>query len=111
MKKYDVLKLSDTKVDNMIKIQGTQFERRLKLTPGQIYDIRVKKAQGIPMRALAREYNVNPLTIKYHTDETFKKQFNEARKGWQPGNHPDKGTKNRAAYKRFLVMNNMIEVE
>lgn len=48
-----------------IRIQGTKYDRRSKLTPDQKLEIKRKSAGGYSQRQLAREYNVSRRLIQF----------------------------------------------
>ena len=71
--------MSDAKFDKAIRIQGTDYDRRRKLTTDDIIKIQRAYAQGHSATELASRYNVTIPTIMYHVDPQHKKQVNSRR--------------------------------
>lgn len=104
-----ILKYDDEKLDSIVKIQGTQYDRKRKLTDAQLKEIKEKLTKNIPVEALAKEYNVSEWVIKYNTDPAFREHQLKIRNGEHTG--VDTMTfENRVAYKRSLVKDKKIKV-
>ena len=104
-----VLKYDDEKLDSIVKIQGTQYDRKRKLTDSQVNEIKGKLSKNIPIEALAKEYNVSEWIIKYNTNPDFREHQLKIRTGDHTG--VDTMTfENRVAYKRSLIKDKKIKV-
>lgn len=105
MKKSEIMKLSDYKIDKLIKITGTKFDRRNKLSETQINNIKNEFAKGVKMAHLADKYNVSQYLIKYHLDPDFKTKVNIDRVNKYTFKHYSSREQlhDRAEYKRSLV--------
>ena len=114
MKKTEILNLSDSKIDDLIKIKGTKFDRGNKLTDTQINSIKNAFAKGTIMSELGEKYNVSPSTIKYHLDAQYKAKVNSNRSNYAFKQYSSDELKeklhNRAQYKRSLIINNKIKL-
>lgn len=74
MKKKVVLALTDKEVDKLIKISGTQYDRRRKLDDKQIALARKMFInQGRSLEYIANKFGVHPSTIRYHLDKTYRR--------------------------------------
>lgn len=63
-------------ISEKIKIEGGQFDRRIKLTAKQRNEIKRLYTLGYSMRKLGRLYNVNKTTIKNVVDiQRYKEQL------------------------------------
>ena len=104
-----ILKYDDEKLDSTVKIQGTQYDRKRKLTDAQLKEIKEKLSKNIPIEALAEEYDVSEWVIKYNTNPDFREHQLKIRTGKHTG--VDTMTfENRVAYKRSLIKDKKIKV-
>ncbi len=102
MTKLQLLTLTDNALDQKVKIQGTKYDRKRKVS-----DATIKKASGLFARGktiseIASKLGLNYTTVRYNVDPVFKAEFNAKRSGAHTGK--DHITKlDRIAYKRTLV--------
>lgn len=101
MEKKRLLNMSDSSLDKAVKIAGTKFDRRRKLSDKQINSIREKYDCGCSIFDLANKYNVSEPTIRYHVDSHYRAYKNLTRNMYKNDKHGD--ATNRIAYKRRLV--------
>ena len=95
--------MNNYKIDQMVKIAGTDYDRRRKLTNSQISCIKKDYAKGISICELATKYRVAPNTIHYHVDEEFKEFHNQRRK-YSTRTFTSKSTiASRIAFKKKLL--------
>lgn len=109
MRRKKVLQLNDTALDTKIKIQGTQFDRKRKLTDKDWKKVRRLLKKHHTYKEIAAIFNVSPKTIRYGVDETYRRRCIE----WSSGKHTgvDKCTfEDRVNYKRYLVKKRKIKV-
>lgn len=100
-KKIELLKLTDGELDSKVKIQGTMYDRKRKLSESTLKKI-AKMAKSTTYSKIARELGLCASTVRYHTDEAWRVHYNATRDGSHTGK--DKITvKDRVAYKRALV--------
>jgi len=64
-----------------------ELNRKTKLTEKQIQEIRELKAKGWSIRALARRFGVDRNTIKYWTNEEFRRKMIEKLKRYRDENY------------------------
>jgi len=105
----DHTQFSDAEIDKMFKINGTQFDRRRKLTDAQIEKISKMYQKGKTIEFLAKKFQVKPQTIRYHVDKDFR-----AMKIASVTYHPDSidyatRTAERVAYKRELIASGKLQ--
>ena len=102
MTKLELLTLTDDVLDKKVKIQGTKYDRKRKVS-----DATIKKATGLFSRGktiseIAKKLGLNYTTVRYNVDPVFKAEFNAKRDGKHTGkDHISK--LDRVAYKRSLV--------
>lgn len=72
--------MNNYKIDQMVKIAGTDYDRRRKLTNNQLSCIKKDYNNGVSICELAVKYGVAANTIHYHVDEEYKKFHNQRRK-------------------------------
>ena len=105
-KRNEILQLSNYELDKAVKIAGTQFDRRNKLSPALINKLKKLRKNGLSWNKLAMIFNITPPTARYHCDPEYKQYTNGMRSVYAhntAGNH-----KNRRAYKRTLLENKLI---
>lgn len=101
MTKIDLLTLTDDKLDNAVKIQGTCYDRKRKIS-----DADIKKMKSMSKRKtaeeIAKKLDMRLRDVMYHIDPEFRKNYISKLSGKHTGK--DKITiKERVAYKRQLV--------
>ena len=99
------LNLSDKRLNETVKVAGTDYDRRRRLTNKEIYSLkRSYQSPNIDVNYLAEKFGVSPSTIRYHVDPEFKRSTNQKRKEYafnttnEPGYSAD-----LANYKRYLL--------
>lgn len=101
MKKKDILKMTDAELDAKVKIQGTKYDRKCKLSESTLKKIK-KLAKNNTYYQIAKKLGLVPNTVRYHIDTEFKAHYNATRDGRHF--NTDKITvKNCIEYKRSLV--------
>ena len=102
MTKREIMKLSDTKLDKVVKIQGTNWDRKRKVTK-QIQRRMVQMLNaGKSVSMIATHYGVTPHTVRYNTDP----EYNEWYKTWRTSRKhygANGSAAERGAYKRSLL--------
>ena len=102
MTRIDVLTLTDDKLDKVVKIQGTKWDRKCKISEATIKQMNKMSGVGKTIAEIASKLDINPQMVKYHTDPIWRASYNANRSGKHYGK--DHITvKNRVAYKRSLV--------
>ena len=105
-----VLKMDDVAIDQKIKIQGTDFDRKRLLKKADVEAMKRALDEGMSVSAVANLWNVSYHAVKYNTDDAYRAAYNAKRYG--PGTHStgSLGLSNRAAYKRELVKTKQIRI-
>lgn len=101
MSKLEALTLTDDKLDEVVKIQGTVYDRKRKVTPKMATQMSKMLAKGKKLVDVAAAFDVVPQTVLYNIDPTYR-----AMKLRSCGKHTGVDhitVKNRVAYKRTLV--------
>ena len=102
MTKLETLCLTDEKLDKVVKIQGTPYDRKRKLSESDIRKMNKMAKSGKSLCEIASKFGVNWTTVRYNTDPIWRQSYNATRSGAHTGK--DKiSVKNRVAYKRSLV--------
>lgn len=102
MTKIEALCLTDEKLDKVVKIQGTPYDRKRKLSDATIRKMNKMAKSGKSLSEIANKFGVAWATVRYNTDPDWRQYFNATRSGAHTGK--DKiSVKNRVAYKRSLV--------
>ena len=97
-----------------IRIQGTKYDRRRKLTEDDKINI-IKFSAEVSIHGLARMYNVDRRTIQfilYPERHKHSLELREARGGWKLYHDPDaqrKSVKEHRAYKHKLYKEGLIK--
>lgn len=102
MNKIDVLRMTDGELDKAVKIQGTDYDRKRKVTSKVLAKMRKLEEKGKDYAEIAKELGFSKKTVRYNLD----REYREVYKAVYGGPHTGKTriTKNnRVAYKRDLV--------
>jgi len=103
MTKRELTELSDAKFDRAVKIQGTNYDRKRKVTKSMQRRMIQMVNAGKSINAIAKHFSVSPFTVKYNTDPEWKAFYNANRSGEHYGAASD--VEDRIAYKRDLLEN------
>jgi hypothetical protein len=103
MTKKELLSMSNYNLDKTVKIQGTKFDRKRKVSAKTIAKINYLKACGKTYCEIAKMLELNPITVRYHFDENYK--YKMCHVGGTHA-HGNLDLDNRASYKRSLVSAN-----
>lgn len=109
MKKRDILKLDDKQLDVKVKIQGTKYDRKRKISDWTIRRMKWMSKLGKSPVEIANKLGLSITGVKYNIDPEFKRLHNERRNGAHTGT-THITTADRIAYKRSLVSKGKIGV-
>ena len=101
-RKVELLTLTDDALDAAVKIQGTQFDRKKKITPAVLKKMTSMREKDIPIVDIAKKLNLNYCTVRYNVDPEYRAKFNATRSGAHTGK-TNITIKDRIANKRALV--------
>ena len=76
--------MTDFQIDRIVKLEGTDFDRRRKLTSKDVDHIKREYKKGKSITQLAEMYNVHYNTIHYHVDKVFRENCKKVRKNFAP---------------------------
>jgi hypothetical protein len=100
----------DFEIDELIKIQSTEFDRKRKYDDAHIALIRKEyKDNGLSVSEIARKYSMNYTTVRYNVDDHFKATHNAKRDGKHTGVDVC-DFMNRVEYKKQLIKSKKIKV-
>ena len=101
MTKIELLRMTDDKLDTMVKIQGTQYDRKRKVSD-RLVEKMIKMSKRKDYKQIASELGLTNRTVRYYTDPIYRTNYIKGLSGKHTGK--DKITmNNRVAYKRVLV--------
>ena len=103
-KRQVLIASSDSVVDKAVKIQGTKFDRKRKISQSTIEKMQYLAKCGLGVSAIAKTCGVSPMMVKYHTDPVWRMIYNLTRSGKHYGAPSD--VAERVAYKRKLLKTN-----
>lgn len=104
MNKKELLNESVYVIDAAVKIQGTNYDRKRKVTKAMKHRMEQMYAAGKSYRQIAEHFGVAPQTVKYNLDEDYKAWKNGTRNNYARNWAPDSNTKaERVAYKKELL--------
>lgn len=109
MKRKQVKNLTDMEVDQLVKIQGTQYDRKRKLTDKDIKIIKKLISHGDSIDYIAAIFGVTEHTIKYNIDSEYRQHSINIRSGKHYG-ETTKDIIDRASYKRHLILKRKIKI-
>ena len=97
---------SATAIDNSVKIQGTNYDRKRKVTKSMKRRMEQMYNSGKSYNYIAEYFDVAPTTVKYNLDEKFKAAHNKKRNEYARNWVADKNTLyERVEYKKELMKN------
>lgn len=103
MTKRELMELSNSKLDETVKIQGTNYDRKRKVTKDMQRRMIQMVNAGKSIYTVAEHFSVAPQTVKYNTDPEWRAWYNATRDGSHYG--PTASVEERANYKRQLLEN------
>lgn len=102
MTKLQTLTLTDNDLDRAVKIQGTMYDRKRKISSSAMKKMARLLKSGKTVSYVANLFGCSPTTVKYNTDPVYRDLHKSRCSGAHTGkNHVSK--LNRVAYKRQLV--------
>lgn len=101
MTKSDIYNMTDYSVNRAVKIQGTKFDRKRKLSEKTISEIMRLNRCGCSDSKIAKKLNLSSSNVRYYTNEEYRNMVNHRKGSHSKGYLSDS---NRAEYKRKLVM-------
>lgn len=96
--------LSGKDFDHKVVIEGTEYDRRRKLTDKDIKNIKKLFKKNYTISEIAEMYNVSYHAIRYHVDDDFREKYNRNRVFY--GDYSNSDMNERVRYKKYLIMNN-----
>lgn len=109
MNKIDVLKMIDAEVDKVVKIQGTPYDRKRKVSPETLVRMQKMDRKGKSISEIAKSLGLSYFTVKYNVDSVWREMYNKTRNGAHTGKDHISKT-DRVAYKRQLVAEGKVTV-
>lgn len=105
MTKKEILALSNSQLNEVVKVQGTDFDRKRKFTTEYLVKaIKMYKA-GFAMKDIAKTLDVDIRTVRYNMDPSYRKWILSNASGKHTGIDTISAA-SRAIYKRTLVNSN-----
>lgn len=101
--------MTDIEVDRIVKIHGTDYDRRRKLSVKDVAAIKREYKRGKSISYLANKYHVSYPAIKYHVAENYKETHNNYRKNFKFAECDQRALlKSRVALKRRLMAEGIV---
>lgn len=105
----EMLSKSDTFINTHIKIQGSVFDKKRKLTDRDIQEILKMRKKGMSLDRIAKKFNVSVFIIHYHTSEVCRAKHLLSRNGIHYGKTVNYTLENRIARKKKLVKTGKVD--
>lgn len=103
-----LLKATDDVIDEVVKIQGTKYDRKRRYTDKDKKKWESLYKKGKTFYQIAKMWGADPRTIRYAIDVVYRVTYNARRSGLHTGiTTMDKP--NRASYKRTLIAKRKIK--
>lgn len=100
--KLELLSLTDEALDKKVKIQGTKYDRKRKISDSSIRKMQRMYKRGKSVSEISSKLGIGYTSILYNVDPIWKAEYNAKRSGAHTGK--DHITfKDRVSYKRTLV--------
>lgn len=104
-----ILMMPDDVLDDVVKIQGTRYDRKRKVTPEMAHEMLEMRNAGYGVEVIAYEFGVSTTAVKYNTDEVFRKKHLSGCTGAHTGK--DNITiSDRVEYKRQLIAQGCLSI-
>ena len=98
--------MTDFELDRLVKLEGTDYDRRRKLSTNDVARIQRAYKNGKSMFDLAVAYGVSYGTIHYHVDKDYRENHNKKRKLYAPSFFDATAQRiSRVAHKRAILAN------
>ena len=108
MRRKQILNLDDLTLDQKVKIQGTQFDRKRKLKDKDWKKVNILIKKCLTYKQIAEVFGVTEHCIRYGLDEEYRLHSIAIRSGKHTG--VDTCTfENRVEYKRYLIQKRKIK--
>ena len=102
------LALTDDALDKVVKIQGTKYDRKRKVSEATLKKM-LSMSKNKSYQEIARKLDMSPITVRYNIDPVWRAQYNQKRDGKHTGKK-NISILDRVAYKRSLVAAGKITV-
>ncbi len=99
---FKALFLNDKELDKKMKIQGTKYDRKRKVTPKIVKKMLKMRKKGIDYAQIAEKFGVSQYTVKYNLDPDFRS--NEIIRNSLKSKTHKNNLNNRPEYKRNIIM-------
>ena len=100
--RIDISSMTDREVDRIIKIQGTDYDRKRKVTSDILNEIITMKNNGNNIHQIAKKLRLTDHAVRYNLDPEYRrKHLNKV------GKHTGKtnmNSNNRIDYKKELIL-------
>lgn len=100
-KKY--MDLNDSKINEVVRIQGTKFDRKRKFSDKTLERMLRMVTSGMSYSEVAEVLGCSTKMVKYHTDEEYRYKLNHREGGGKHTGVDHVTPADRASYKRRLV--------
>ena len=80
-----LINFSDTEINKLINIQGTEYDRHMRFSPHQINMMKNLESQGVPLSFIAKLFNTSYNLVRYHTRAdkvSYNKKRNDYPRRW-----------------------------
>lgn len=101
-RKIELLAMTDDQLNATVKIQGTPYDRKRKISTDILREATKMFKKGKSISQIAAKLGLNYTAVRYNVDPVFKAEFNAKRDGKHTGK-THISVKDRVAYKRSLV--------
>lgn len=98
----ETLTLTDGALDKAVKIQGTPYDRKRKISSSTLKKMLSMAKKNKTYKEIARKLGLNSTTVRYNIDPVWRAAYNLKRDGKHTGK-TNISILDRVAYKRSLV--------
>ena len=106
----ELLNLDDEILDQKVKIQGTEFDRKRKLNQKELLSMQNDIMNGLSVKEASIKYNVSEWIVRYNTDSSFRAHQLKLREGKSKTHPQEMDFEDRVAYKRALIQKKKINI-
>lgn len=97
-----ILSMNDRELDKAVKLEGTNYDRRRKVTFETVKKMKLLLSKGRSLEQIAEKFEIAYATVRYNLDSTYRAEVNARRKFYKYS-EPKTTMTQRVSYKRALV--------
>lgn len=103
-KRRSMLDKTNTEIDSVIRIQGTMYDKKRKISDRDLKMMRLMYKKGVSQKQIAMRFGVSCFTTSYYLNETTRDKHMKSRNGIHTGNTVNFTRKDRIERKKAMII-------